>query len=61
MAQGENAEKGGRPGYEWGSRRWPGDYRFPGWFTKYMTKRYERRQAKQEIKDALAQGGENDE
>ncbi len=55
MAKGQNAaEKSNRGrGYEWGSRRWPGDWRAPGWFTKYMTRRFERRQAKAEIREAL--------
>lgn len=54
MAQGQNAAEKSNKGYEWGSRRWPGDYRFPGKITKNFTHRYERRVAKAEIAEALA-------
>lgn len=64
MAHGENAERDGRPGYEYGSRRLDG-YQIPGRFTKRLTHRLERKRchrchkrfARCVCDDTPAQGG----
>ena len=53
MAHGENAERGGRPGYEFWSRRPCSHLGFGRW-VKTMTHRAERRQGKDEIAEQVA-------
>ena len=52
MPHGENAEKAGRPGYEFWGRRPFSCLGFGRW-VKRMTHRAERRQGKQEIEEQL--------
>lgn len=51
MSRTQRGDKG--PGYEYWSRRYPHYFLDPGESSKRLTKRYERRQANEEIRRSL--------